>query len=590
MAGGKETPRQKMIGMMYLVLTALLALNVSKSILDAFVAIEENTQKSNIAQLDRGNGFKGDVKSEISTTKGPDNEAKLKKLKKILAQMEEVDKITEKMIQDIDKIKVEILKESGEDVTKMKMNDEEAIMWAKGEGCKPARMHLMAVQAKDQYDVPMHIIVGEDIKNPTGSGKKLWSDLVNYRSKLVEVVGTYKEGEKSFSIKPKAINTFKDNTDLEAQVEKMILASKANIKRDGNKTELGEDGQVLKDIYIGLTKQERVKQHETDGVHWIGATFDHAPLVAAVASLSSMQQDILSARAMALAHLKSKVSTGEYSFNKIVGLAYGPAIATANEEVEVKVMMAAFDSDNQPTVKYGGGTFQGTGGQYVIKTKAGSSDMNLSGTVSIKNKAGVEKVENWTHTVKVMKPQGTVSLPEMNMLYRGYNNIVEGVASGYDETVLSGNGVSLSKSGNQYIAKVSGSSREVSISISGKNNVTKKTQQLGVFKFRVSNLPPPSLYLGTLASGSTAGSSAVKAMSALFMKYPPEIPLKATFEVGTWEVSVSGAPRTVQGSGKSLSPEALNLIKQAKPGNTVSISGKFKGPNSGFAACVIKVQ
>ena len=48
MAGGKETPRQKMIGMMYLVLTALLALNVSKSILDAFVAIEENIQISNL--------------------------------------------------------------------------------------------------------------------------------------------------------------------------------------------------------------------------------------------------------------------------------------------------------------------------------------------------------------------------------------------------------------------------------------------------------------------------------------------------------------------------------------------------------------
>lgn len=588
MAGGKETPRQKMIGMMYLVLTALLALNVSKSILDAFVAIEENTQKSNIAQLDRGNGFKGDVTSEISTTKGPDNALKLKKLKKILAQMEEVDKITATMIQEIDKIKIDILKESGEDVAKMKNNDDETIMWAKGDGCKPARMHLMAVQAKDQYDIPMHHIVGEDIKAPTGEGKKLWADFNNYRAKLVEVVGSYD----AYSIKPTAINDFKDNNDLALKVDKMILASKANVKRDekGKVLDLGEDGQVLKDIYINLTKPERVKQHDLEGVHWIGATFDHSPLVAAVASLSSMQQDILSARAMALAHLKSKVSTGEYSFNKIVGLAYGPAIATANEEVEVKVMMAAFDSDNQPTVTYGGGTFQGTDGHYIIKTKAGSGDMNLSGTVSIKNKAGVAKTENWTHTIKVMKPQGTVSLPEMNMLYRGYNNIIEGVASGYDETVLSGSGVTLSKTGSQYIGRVTGTGREASISISGRNNVTKKTQQLGVFKFRVSNLPPPSLYLGTLSSGSTAGASAVKAMSALFMKYPPEIPLKASFEVGTWEVSVSGAPRTVQGSGKSLSPEALNLIKQAKPGNTVSISGKFKGPNSGFAACVIKVQ
>ena len=39
MSGGKETPRQKMIGMMYLVLTALLAINVSKEILDAFVIV-----------------------------------------------------------------------------------------------------------------------------------------------------------------------------------------------------------------------------------------------------------------------------------------------------------------------------------------------------------------------------------------------------------------------------------------------------------------------------------------------------------------------------------------------------------------------
>jgi len=36
MAHGKETPRQKMIGMMYLVLMAMLALNVSNEVLNAF--------------------------------------------------------------------------------------------------------------------------------------------------------------------------------------------------------------------------------------------------------------------------------------------------------------------------------------------------------------------------------------------------------------------------------------------------------------------------------------------------------------------------------------------------------------------------
>ncbi|MGB1317045.1 MAG: hypothetical protein ACPG5W_02495, partial [Flavobacteriales bacterium] len=47
MAGGKETPRQKMIGMMYLVLTALLALNVSKEILNSFILINDSLLVTN---------------------------------------------------------------------------------------------------------------------------------------------------------------------------------------------------------------------------------------------------------------------------------------------------------------------------------------------------------------------------------------------------------------------------------------------------------------------------------------------------------------------------------------------------------------
>ncbi len=48
MAGGKLSPRQKMINMMYLVLTALLAMNVSKEILNAFKVVNSSIDKSNI--------------------------------------------------------------------------------------------------------------------------------------------------------------------------------------------------------------------------------------------------------------------------------------------------------------------------------------------------------------------------------------------------------------------------------------------------------------------------------------------------------------------------------------------------------------
>src|SRR5437868_7294267 len=46
MAGGKETPRQKMIGLMYLVLTAMLALNVSKSILNGYLSVNDSLEKT----------------------------------------------------------------------------------------------------------------------------------------------------------------------------------------------------------------------------------------------------------------------------------------------------------------------------------------------------------------------------------------------------------------------------------------------------------------------------------------------------------------------------------------------------------------
>jgi hypothetical protein len=50
MAGGKESARQRMINIMYLVLLAMLALNVSDTILNAFKNINDSleTSKNNV--------------------------------------------------------------------------------------------------------------------------------------------------------------------------------------------------------------------------------------------------------------------------------------------------------------------------------------------------------------------------------------------------------------------------------------------------------------------------------------------------------------------------------------------------------------
>ena len=572
MAGGKETPRQKMIGMMYLVLTALLALNVSKSILEAFVAIEENIQKANIVQVDRGDGFYGDVKEEIQAAKGPDNAAKKKKLEYVLGQMDKIDKETTTMIEFIDKLKLEILSTAGEAVSDYKDKDYANILWKKSDKVKPTRMWLAAVQGMDKYDEPMQVMgIADDIKNPTGNGAELWKKLNAYRSKIVELAGTYKmpSAEKSFSITPKAINEYENNAALTKKVTAMVEGSKANLK---------EDRQVLIDLYIGLTKLEKNEVHEIKGVHWIGMTFDHSPLVAGIAALSSLEQDILAARALAMAHYKSKVSTGEYSFNKIVPLAYGPVVANGGDDIELKIMMAAFDSDNQPKVTingYEGGdniTYPGNG-QGVVKVKAGGSTMELSGTVSIKNKSGVPKTEKWEHTVIIMKPQGSIELPEMNVLYRGYPNKAEATASGYDKSILSGTGVSISGSG-PYIVKPTGSGRTAYLSVSGRNTATGQTVQLKKVEYRVSNLPDPEIYWG----GSKNGERASKSETRLFAKYGPEIPLKAEFTIKSWECSIPGASRPIIGTGSNIAA-ASGLLRAAPAGSMVSFICKVVGPD-----------
>ena len=50
MASGKLSPRQRMINMMYLVLTALLALNISKDMLKAFAKVN-NSLKTNLSNI-----------------------------------------------------------------------------------------------------------------------------------------------------------------------------------------------------------------------------------------------------------------------------------------------------------------------------------------------------------------------------------------------------------------------------------------------------------------------------------------------------------------------------------------------------------
>lgn len=593
MGGGKETPRQKMVGMMYLVLTALLALNVSKSILDAFVAIEENTQKSAIVQLDRGNAFVGDLQQGIEQNK---KEAPLKaaKCKYYLGVINKIDKKTGELISFIDEIKLDIMKKSGEMVDTEKNSDKETIIWKKydkKDPLRPSRMNLMAVQAKDQYDVPMHEIIGEEINRPDPgkSGMKLWKMYNDYRSFIVETVGTLHDridsingtgiGNPTHTVKTTAINKFKDNMDLDKQVVAMLNKSNIYNKNNGN-IKAHEDFGLLKQLYMELTKQEKFDEvNDVKDVHWIGKTFDHSPLVAALASLTAMQLEILNARATAAGALASKVVVAELSFNKLIALAsVSPSVASPGDPIEISVVMGAYDTDNQPTVS--GGSFTVSDGMGIWKTSAGSSDQTFSGTIAIKSRTGAIKEMPWETKIGVLtsEKEASIETPEMQVFYEGIPIELKASATGMYKNVR----MSVP---SPYTAAPGSAGSVITVSLTGTDSKGSSVG-LGSKKFTVKKAPKPELTWNGVADGGRAIKSA-GSLACAYGNNVPFSPSKGRFSVVNYSITVSGIKGSLDGSGGSISPAHLAILKGATGGN-IAVQVRYAGTSGGLVSATFK--
>jgi gliding motility-associated protein GldM len=107
MASSKETPRQKMIGMMYLVLTALLALQVSSAVIFKFLALNESLESSSDSQ---GKNNREKLGSIAETVKNRGNAARDVKFRDAANGVSEH---TVQIISYIDEIKKQLIAQTG---------------------------------------------------------------------------------------------------------------------------------------------------------------------------------------------------------------------------------------------------------------------------------------------------------------------------------------------------------------------------------------------------------------------------------------------------------------------------------------------
>ena len=107
MAGGKESPRQKMIGMMYLVLTAMLALQVSSAIIEKFILLNNSLEQSSGA-ADRINQ-ETVLKIKKAVEKSGNRAADVA----VIRQADDVRKLSTEITNELNVLKQEIITKAG---------------------------------------------------------------------------------------------------------------------------------------------------------------------------------------------------------------------------------------------------------------------------------------------------------------------------------------------------------------------------------------------------------------------------------------------------------------------------------------------
>jgi len=155
MSGAKETPRQKLIGLMYLVLMAMLAMNVSKDVLDAFITINgsliENQKNSSILNNMLFNDIQGAYALDA---------------KKTQIQMDKATQIrthSAEMLTYIKLLKNKVISAT-EEIT---MDQADTI-------------HLDYLSSKDNYDTPTNLMVGMVEDGSEGKSKELHQKINTY--------------------------------------------------------------------------------------------------------------------------------------------------------------------------------------------------------------------------------------------------------------------------------------------------------------------------------------------------------------------------------------------------------------------------
>jgi gliding motility-associated protein GldM len=584
MGGGKETPRQKLIGLMYLVLMALLAMNVSKSILNAFIIVNDKfehaahlTHKTTQAMMDKMDMQKATLKATGAAQKEVDD------LLAIMASANE--------IRELARTSSNFFVWEASDM----IHHSDPIMPApfyieEGNPEKPyfSLMQMDTLSKKDDYDTAPHMYLLEGVLEPSERGANIENRLFSFRDSLITMTAKYSmegaDGMKDYYIDPTLLVRPPNSHDTIAFEESIHEAIKTCHPNDQAR---------IKRIIEVLTVPEVIGNHG-EVYPWVAYQFDHTVIVAAATIFTALKNDVKMAEQIAIEVVSGRAKMETFSFNKIIPLAFAKSsYLNQGDSLDLKIMIAAFDSTEAMNLEYYIDDTTHSGEPLIyngepgdaLKLSGGVGTHFVEGTIEVKEKGAVKK-KPWTFNYSVGAPTATVANADLAVLYKGWENKLKISASGYDpETIkISCSGCSISKKGDFYIAKPgNGKIATISVSATGDNGQNVK---LVAEEFRIFPLPLPKPYFAnqtfdkpTMKKGTAISASQVLAKLG-------DSPLNVKYTVTGFKMIISKAGKIAELKARngSLTKEMKAAIKKMPKGTSLTFVGVSASGPSGKSA------
>lgn len=500
MAGGKETPRQKMIGMMYLVLTALLALQVSSAVLEKFAILNETM----VTLVADGNDKSEKLLASIIKEAGKSTKPNVIRAKENAQKIRELTKETFK--------KIAQLKEQIFIAAKTTKVDEKFI-----------HDHGSAVAA--------YMIDG-------GGGKQYEGWLNEYAKQVRDLSGL-----------------------TEKEIPNLAKPPKENPLFASNKDHANKD--------------------------FVTFTFENTPPIAALATVTQSETEILEIEAKALARLSELAGAGNITFDSFVVMVRPKSsVVAAGAQYEAEMFLSGSSTSFAPEFFQDGKSLSVTEemgvkmGKVKFIASAGAYDPN---GIAKKSFLGEIKINDTTFRQKieyeVAQPIIKVTTGNVPTLYMNCGNAVNievpSLGTNYNPT-FNANGADIVKGDKPGKVTIIPKQRKFKV------NVANGSTPIGVQDFEAKNVPDPRYvaYIGSqpvdLRQGIKINQLAnLKIVAEPDENFKTEVPKDARYKIKRAEVQLARGTSPVQRTtATSESPDVRSWSGSAKPGDRIVIEIK----------------